>query len=370
MIDNFAPKLARVLTEYSCPVQKGALVVIVSTTAAAPLIEALYEAILARGGHPVVQASLPNLNEIYLRNATDEQLAFCDPFGLYIMDKADVLFQIIAPVNTRSRSQIPAERIAKSQQGSRPIMEKYMSRLNDQSLRWNITAWPTQASAQEAEMGLLAYSEFIYQACALDQDDPIAFWKAFQNRQTKLAGWLEGKSHAEVRGPGIEMSFDFTGRPWVSCHGTVNFPDGEIFTSPIEDSVNGHVAFSYPTMHGGREVSGIELTFKDGRATGASAAKGEEYLLAQLDIDAGARTLGEFAIGTNMGIQRFTGQTLFDEKIGGSIHMALGESISESKGVNKSAIHWDIVHSMRDGGEIWIDGELFYQSGDFVIEGK
>ena len=173
-----------------------------------------------------------------------------------------------------------------------------------------------------------------------------------------------------MRGPGIEMSFDFTGRPWVSCHGTVNFPDGEIFTSPIEDSVNGHVAFSYPTMHGGREVSGIELTFKDGRVTDASAAKGEEYLLAQLDIDAGARTLGEFAIGTNMGIQRFTGQTLFDEKIGGSIHMALGESISESKGVNKSAIHWDIVHSMRDGGEIWIDGELFYQSGDFVIEGK
>ncbi len=370
MIQDFAPKLARVLTEYSVPIQKGDVVVIMSSTEAAPLIEALYEAVLLRGGHPIVQAHLPNLDEIRLRMASDEQLLFCDPFALHMIQNVDVLLQIHAPINTRGRSHIPTERVTLAQQGSRPIMETYLKRVNDQSLRWNITAWPTQASAQEAEMGLLAHSEFIYKACALDQDDPVAYWQAFQDRQVKLAEWLDGKKHAEVRGPGVDLSFDFEGRPWISCHGTVNFPDGEIFTSPIEDSVNGHIAFSYPTIYSGREVSGIKLTFKDGRVTDASAAKNEAFLLSQLDIDEGARTLGEFAIGTNMGIQQFTGNTLFDEKIGGSIHMALGESIAESGGVNKSQIHWDIVHSMREGGQIWIDGKLFYDSGRFVIEAE
>jgi len=218
-------------------------------------------------------------------------------------------------------------------------------------------------------MGLLAYTEFMYKACALDQTDPVAHWKAMRARQDRLVAWLKGKKHAEVKGPGIEMSFDFTDRPWVNCWGDKNFPDGEVFTSPIENSVNGHVEFNFPTMFGGREVNGVKFTFKDGRIVEASAAKNEDYLLTQLDIDAGARSLGEFAVGTNMGIQRFTGEVLFDEKIGGSIHMAIGHGIGESGGVNESVIHWDMVHSMKNGGEIYIDGELFYRNGDFVVGG-
>ncbi|NLX08586.1 MAG: aminopeptidase [Chloroflexi bacterium] len=357
------------MTDYSVEIRPGDYVAIIAPVAAEPLITALYEAVLRKGAHPVVQPILPGLNELFLRTANDQQLEFCDPITLDTIEKVDVMFQVIAPTNTRSLSQIDPARLARNQQGRRPIVERYFTRVNDQSLRWNITAWPTPASAQQAEMGLLAYTEFMYKACALDQPDPVAHWQQFKARQMRLVNWLAGKRHAEVRGPGIELSFDFTARPWVSCHGTVNFPDGEIFTSPIEDTVNGHVAFSYPTVLAGREVNGVRLRFENGVAVEASAGKNEDYLLSQLDLDEGARRLGEFAIGTNMGIQHFTGETLFDEKIGGSIHMALGESIAESHGVNKSAIHWDMVHSMKDGGEIIIDGELFYKNGQFVIEG-
>ncbi len=367
MFNDFAPRLAQVLTEYSLPVQKGDYVAIVAPVTAEPLVVALYEAIVRRGGHPLVQVGLPGLQELFYRHASDEQLDFCDPLGLFMIEKVDALFQIIAPFNTKATSGIDVARLARRQKGTRPITEKYFQRINDQTLRWNITAWPTASAAQEAEMGLLAYTEFVYNACGLDHDDPVAFWSALRTRQDRLVDWLKGKRHVEVKGKDIELSLDVEGRHWVNCWGSVNFPDGEIFTSPLENSVNGHVEFNYPTMYGGREVEGVKLTFKDGAVVEVSARKNESYLLSQLDLDEGTHRLGEFAIGTNMGIQQFTGETLFDEKIGGSIHMALGESIQEAGGVNKSQIHWDMVHSMRDGGEIRVDGELFYKNGEFVV---
>jgi aminopeptidase len=369
MFEDFAPRLARVLTEYSLPVQKGDLVAIMAPTAAEPLIVALYEAVLRRGGNPVVFASLPILDEMFYRHASDEQLDYSDPISLYMMENIDAQFAIIAPTNTKNMSTVDPARVARRRQARRPVIEKYFQRTDDGSLHWNVTAWPTQAGAQEAQMGLLAYTEFMYRACALNKDDPVAHWTALRERQERLVAWLEGKRHAEIKGPGIDLAFDFSGRVWVNCWGNKNFPDGEIFTSPVEDSVNGHVAFSYPTVYGGREVNGVRLTFKDGVAVEASAAKNEAYLLSQLALDAGARRLGEFAIGTNTGIQQFTGETLFDEKIGGTIHMALGKSIAEALGVNDSVVHWDMVHGMRDGGEIWVDGALFYKNGDFVAEG-
>jgi aminopeptidase len=188
-----------------------------------------------------------------------------------------------------------------------------------------------------------------------------------RDKQTRIADYLKNKKHAEIKGPGIDMSFDFAERPWVSCHAELNFPDGEIFTSPIEDSVNGTVEFNMRTIYGGRELNGIQFTFKDGVVVEASAKKGEDFLMSQLDLDEGARRLGEFAIGTNYGVDRVTGSTLFDEKIGGSIHMAIGHSIPQSKGVNVSNVHWDMVHGMQDGGQIIVDGELIYENGEFII---
>jgi aminopeptidase len=290
-----------------------------------------------------------------------------DPIQLYAIERYDALFQIIAPTNKKSLSTVDPARVARAQKGNRPFTEKYFARIEDRSLRWNITAWPTQAAAQEAEMGLLAYTEFVYNACGLDHDDPVAYWHDLEAHQQQWVDWLNGKRRAEVKGPGIDLSFNFEGRVWINSKGDVNFPSGEIFTSPIEDSVNGHVEFSFPTVYGGREINGVRLTFKNGRVIEASAAKGEDYLFSQLDLDEGARTLGEFAIGSNYGIQQFTGETLFDEKIGGTVHMALGQGFEEAHGVNKSQVHWDMVHDMKNGGAIRIDGELFHKNGQFVV---
>ncbi len=368
MYEDLAPKLARVLTEYSAPVQKGDLVTIDGDLDGLPLMLALYEAVVRRGGYPRLNPRIPEAAEIFMTAAADEQLDFCDPISLYIYEKIDLRYYVLAPANTKEMNTVDPARYARMQQARRPITELYFRRIGDNSLRWNISAWPTQAMAQEAEMGLLAYTDFVYKACGLDQPDPVAYWRGFQERQEKLVAWLKGKSHAEVHGPGVDLSFDFTDRPWVSCHGTVNFPDGEIFTSPIEDSVNGTVQFSYPTIYDGRKTEGVKLTFKNGRVIDASADKNEEHLLRQIDLDEGGRRLGEFAVGTNMGIQHFTGEILFDEKIGGTIHMALGEGIS---GVGRQEQERDPLGYAAWYARRWrdhIDGELFYRSGEFVVE--
>ncbi len=328
----------------------------------------MYEAVLKRGGNPHVVVDLANLDEIFIETADEEQMEWINPSLMTALEQADVLFFIMANHNTHQFGMIEPERLALYRQGQRPLQETYMRRSHADELRWNITAWPTQADAQEANMGYLAYCDFVYKACGLHHDDPVAYWKTFRDRQDKLTAWLKDKSRIEVRGPGIEMSFGIEGRTWMNSHGIRNFPDGEIYTCPIEDSVNGNVAFNFPSVLRGREVDGVELSFIDGVVVEASAQKGEDFLLSSLDLDEGARRLGEFAIGTNQGIQRFTRSTLFDEKIGGTIHMALGATPGGTGGTNKSLIHWDMVHNMRDGGEIFVDGELFYQNGQFMIE--
>ncbi|MBN1200388.1 MAG: aminopeptidase [Anaerolineae bacterium] len=367
MYEDMAPRLANVLVEHSVRIQPGDFVLIDGNPNAVPLIEALVMAVLRRGGFPHVQVDLPDLYERVIQVASDEQLAFINPIRAAAIEKADVRIGIIAPSNTRALAAVDPARIAKAQQLQRPLIEKLHARIGDHSLRWNVTAWPTNAAAQDAEMGLLAYTGFVYKACGLDHDDPVAYWANMREQQLRLTAWLNGKNHVEVRGPGIDLSYDFTGRPWCSSHGELNLPDGEVYSSPIEDSVNGQVAFNFPARYQGREVSGVRLVFKDGRVVEASAERGEDYLFSQLDLDEGARRLGEFSIGTNRGIQQYTGETLFDEKIGGTIHMALGNSYTETGGQNKSAIHWDMIHDLRSGGQILIDGEPFFRNGKFVV---
>lgn len=368
MYDDFAPKMASVLTEYSVPVKPGDFVLITSNIAGEPLVTALYEAIIRRGGNPVVNVGFSHLSEIRLKLGTDEQLGFLDPSAMTQIENIDAYFSILSPINTRANSTADPAKLQKVQAAQRPLIEKYFERAGSGEINWVIAPWPTDAAAQQAEMGIHAYREFVYKACGLDQDDPVAYWQGFQEKQTKIVDWLTGKQHAHIKGPGIDLQFDFGDRTWISCHGTENFPDGEIFTSPVETSVNGTVDFSHSTYNGGREVNGVHFKFEDGCVVEASAKKGEEYLLMQLDMDEGARRLGEFAIGTNYGVTQVTGSTLFDEKIGGTIHMAIGEGFAEAGGSNKSAVHWDMVHGMQDGGEIVVDGELLYKNGEFVID--
>ncbi len=373
-LNDLAVSMAKILTEYCSPVKPGETVTIAGNSNTCwPLIESLYEAVLRRGGFPQVQAAAPlspdysDLYELYLRLANDQQLDHLDSTVMHWVNTSDALFFIKAPHNTKALSAVDPQRISRMRKTNSPFSERYLQRYAEGSLRWTVVGWPTNALAQTAEMGLLDYTDFVAKACGLDQPDPVAYWQSFRTMQERLVEWLSDKSHAEVKGPGIDLSFEFAGRPWVSCHGDLNFPDGEIFTSPIEDSVNGTVAFNYPCVYLGNEVEGVRLRFKDGLAVEASASKREDYLIQTLDTDAGGRRLGEFAIGTNMGVQVMTRSILFDEKIGGSIHMALGRSYEESKGKNESAIHWDMVHSMQDGGEIWIDGQLFYRAGQFMV---
>ena len=367
MYTDLAPKLAKLLVEYSVEVQEGDVVYVTSSVEAAPMLQALYGAILDAGGHPLFNVGLPGLGEIFFDKASDAQLDFMDPRFPVIVEEADVYMVVKADTNTKAGTGIDPQKMARTQQAMQKPVERWFERMGD-GLRYGMCQWPTNAIAQEAEMGLLAYTKFVYEACALDRDDPVAYWREFHDMQERLINWLAGKKRAEIKGPGIDLSFSFEERVWVNCDGKKNMPDGEIFTGPVEDSVNGYVEFSYPSVYMGREVRGVKLIFKDGVVVEASAEKNEDHLFAQLDVDEGSRRLGEFAIGTNFGVKDYTGNTLFDEKIGGTIHMALGRSIPESLGENQSTVHWDIVHGMQDGGEIWIDGELFYRGGEFMVE--
>ena len=367
MIDAFPTRLAHVLTNYSVPIQKGDFVVIKSPTIAEPLVEALVKAVLARGGHPHVSVYLPNTEELMLQYASDEQLTFQDPLQAAMAEKLDVIFRVIAFDNPKNMAHIAPQRVALLQKGAEAWYRTYRRRRAAGELRWNVAPWPTVGMAQQAEMGVMAYREFVYKACGLHHNDPVAYWQGFRDRQLRYLDWLDGKRQLVMRGPGIDLSMSIEGRTWLSAHGEVNFPDGEIFTGPVEDTVNGSVEFNFPTTYQGRTVDGVRLVFQDGKVVEASAKKGEDFLYSKLDTDAGARFLGEIAIGTNDDIQQFTGNTLFDEKIGGTIHMALGQAYAESGAKNQSIVHWDMVHGMRDGGEIEIDGEIMYRNGEFLI---
>lgn len=367
MSKDFAAKLAQVITDYSVAMKPGDFVVIQGGVIATPMIEALFEAAVKKGANVTTQVGLPNLNEIYFRYAEGEQLDFLSPIQKLIVEEADVYLQIESPVNTRALTGSDPAKMARMQMAYKDILPVHLKRISDRSLRWCLLPWPTAAAAQQTEMGTLDYTDFLYRACGLHHDDPVAYWQSVRDMQLRLVDFLADKSHAQVSGPGIDLSFDFKGRTWVSAHGELNFPDGEIFTGPIEDSVNGTVDFNMRTIYRGREVGGVRFIYKDGLIVEASAEKGEAFLLSQLDLDEGARRMGEFAIGTNWGVDRVTGSTLLDEKIGGTIHMAIGASLPPTGAVNKSNVHWDMVHDMKAGGEIYIDGKLFYQSGKFMI---
>jgi aminopeptidase len=234
--------------------------------------------------------------------------------------------------------------------------------------RWVGTIYPTNAFAQDAEMSLSEYEDFVYGACMPTLDDPVGYWKGFSAWQQKIVDWLKGKEHVRIVSPNTELELSIAGRQFANSDGRHNMPSGEVFTGPVEDSVEGHVTFSYPAIHRGREVTGVELWFEAGEVVKARAQKNEEFLIKTLDTDEGSRYVGEFAIGTNEGINRFTGQILFDEKINGSFHMAMGAGYPETGSKNESAIHWDMICDLREAGRIWVDDVLLYENGKFVID--
>ncbi len=319
------------------------------------------------GGHPTLLIDDSRMQRYFLSNANDEQMAWIDPGLKLYTEQADVYIRVGAPENTRAMSNISAQRMREQRTAQSVILQTRLERAAVGEFRWVGALYPTQASAQEANMSLEDYEDFVYGACFCDREDPAAEWRKLSVMQQEKVDFLAGKNRVTLRGPDIDLELSIAGRTFINSDGRRNMPSGEIFTGPVEDSVNGWVRFGYPAIVGGRVVSGIELRFEDGKVTDASAEMNEDLLHAQLDSDAGSRFLGEFAIGTNFGIDKFTGMILYDEKIGGTVHMAVGMGYPETGSLNKSAVHWDMICDMRTNSEIHIDGELFYQNGAFVI---
>jgi aminopeptidase len=366
-MDPRVQQLADVLVNYSIGVQPGQWIVIESPIAGEPLAVACQRAVLRAGGLPSIWFDSEAAGELQLNEASDEQLQFISPFHTAAFERADGRIHILAPTNTRTLSGIEPRRLAVRTKATEHLSATFMRRWQAGELRWNICQFPTQAAAQDAGMSLHDYEEFVYGAGLLGEADPIAAWQSLVERQQRLIDWLQGKSEIHITGPGTDLRLAVGGRTWVNDRARENFPGGEIFTSPHEDATEGVVQFNFPAVYGGREVSGVRLTFKSGKVVEVSATGDEAFLREMLDMDEGARRLGEFAIGTNPGIQRFTRNTLFDEKIGGTLHMALGRSIPGTGGDNQSALHWDMVRNLRDGAEITVDGQPLSRNGELLV---
>jgi aminopeptidase len=359
--------LAQILVRYSTRVQPGDVTVIQSTTTAEPLVQAIYEEVLRAGGNPVFNLSPEGAQAAFFDHATDDQLDFVAPPLAWGYTDADVRIAVLAEANTRALTRTDPEKQSRAQKARKPLLDASMQRAADGDYRWALTLFPTHAYAAEADMSLSEYEDFFYRACLAYDDDPVTAWERQSEQVRHLADWIEGREEVHVVGPGTDIRLNVAGRHWIPCYGTHNMPDGEFFTGPVEDSVNGEVSFSFPAVYGGREVTGVRFKFEDGKVVDASADRGEEYLHKMLDTDPGARRLGELGIGTNYGIEEATKEVLLDEKLGGTVHMAIGASYPESGGVNESAVHWDLVCDLRQGGSITVDGEELQRDGQFVV---
>lgn len=368
MKDIRLQKLAKLLINYSLKLKEGEYVQLVGTALTEPLLKELYREAISVGAHPEVRIRLEEFEEILFKEGNEEQLGFISPVAEMGIKKYDAQLVLLGGQNTKGMSSVDPKKISMRMKSMKDLIKIRKDREAAGEFRWCGTQFPTHSSAQEGSMSLEEYEEFVFGAGLLHKEDPIAEWKRISAEQQKVVDYLDSKNELHIISKDTDLKMKIEGRKWVNCDGRVNFPDGEVYTGPVEDSVEGYIRFSYPGIYAGKEIEDIKLEFKEGKVVKASAKKGEELLLALLETDEGAKRLGEIAIGTNYGIEKFTKNMLFDEKIGGTVHAALGASIPNSKGKNESSIHWDMLCDMKDGGKIYADGELFYENGKFIDE--
>jgi aminopeptidase len=367
MKDPRVEKVADVLVEYSLEIKEGDKVAIIAPPVSEPLILALYKRCLERGAHPIIRPYIPRAEPILYSTASDMQLEYIWETDKWMSENLDVSISIISETNTRQLTRIDPQRQVIARKARQSLLDTALKRSAAGELRWNVTLFPTEAHAMEAQMSLEEYEDFFYSACLVDADDPVAEWKKVAERHDRLLEWIKGRNEVHIQGEGTDLFLEVGERTFLAANGDANFPDGEIFTGPIEDKTRGHITFTYPANYGGRLVEGIRLGFENGRVVEASADKNEDFLIKTLDSDDGARVLGELGIGTNYGITGFTGETLLDEKIGGTIHLAVGASYPETGGKNESAVHWDMVCDLRRGGSITVDGESLMEDGRLLV---
>jgi len=362
MRDPRIVKFAEVLVNYSVDMKKGETLLVAAPVAAEPLVKEVYRAALLRGAHVLVRLASEELDEIYFATASDEEMDYLSPIAVFETEHIDARIVIGAATNTRGLSGVDPRRQARRARALKPIRDVILGKV-----RWCGTQYPTAAYAQDADMSLSEHEDFVFGAVFVDREDAIGEWRKLSAMQARLIEWLKGRKNVRIVGEGTDLAFSLEGRAWVNSDGKHNMPSGEIFTTPVEGTVSGEVTFSYPAIHGGREVEGVRLVFRNGAVAEAHAKKNEEYLRQMIASDAGAKIAGEFGVGTNGGITKFTKSILYDEKIGGTIHIALGEAYAETGGKNKSALHWDMICDLRKGGEIIVDGEVFEKDGKFMV---
>jgi len=367
MQDIRIERWAHTLVHYSLYLKAGETVAIYATPLAAPLVEALYHEILRVGAHPLALIDLESLEEILLREGNETQLTHKSPMLTAVAAHCDARLFIASRSNTKALSGVKPEQVSRRRSAFRDIYEVTRKREQAGTFRWSSTLYPTSAYAQDAEMSLHDFEEFVFDVCFLNDSEPIARWKELSARQQRLVDWLVGRKEIHIIAEGTDLTLSIENRTFINSDGKRNFPSGEFFTGPVEDSADGVIQFDIPASHDGRTIEGVRLVFREGKVVEASARQGQAYLEHMLEIDAGARYLGEFAFGNNARVNRSTKNVLFDEKMGGTVHLALGASYPETGGVNQSALHWDMVCDLRQRGEVWVDDMPFLKDGVILI---
>ncbi len=373
MINPMYEKYAQLVVNYSLNIKKGERIIIDSSAVAEEFTRAIYVEVLKAGAHPYLDIGIEGLDELLYKYGSEEQLSYFDNVHTYIYKEFDCLILIKAEYNTRKLSLIDPKKIAK-RRGSekrKEWMKIVWERESKSEFRvCGFLPVPCNSLAQEANMDLYSYIDFVSKAIFLDKENPIQEWKNMEISLEKYVNYINKFDKIQVLGEETDLEFSVKGREWLSSCGHYNLPDGEIYTGPVEDSVNGKIKFTYPGIYLGNEIENIYLEFKDGIVTTASAQKGEELLDEILKIE-NANRMGEFAIGVNYGITQFTKNMIFDEKIGGTLHCALGNGLKRTGSRNESAIHWDLLKDMKiPGSKILADGELVYKEGNLVIPNK
>ena len=369
MSDPRVAKLADLLVNYSLELQAGQQVRIDGGTVAAPLVRELYRHALRAGAHPRTRIDVEGVDVITLAEASEQQLTFVSELDRQDVEQIDAFITIWGDRNTRALSQADPARVSRRIGSRRELINRLWERIDADQAKWVGTRFPTEAHAQDAEMSLSDYEDFVYSACHVrESEDPVAHWRGTSAVLNARARELETFRELRIVGPDTDLRLGVEGRGWIGADGKLNMPDGEIFTSPLETETEGEIRFSFPAIFHGRSVEDVRLRFEGGRVVAAEAKTGNDYLQSLLDLDDGSRILGELAFGLNYEIDRFTRDILFDEKIGGTVHLALGASFKKVGGENDSGLHWDMICDLRDEGEIYADGELVWKAGHFLHE--
>ena len=361
-------RLADLIVDYSLELQSGQVFRIDALDAASPLTLAFYRSAIRAGAFPYSSVGLEGTLELLLEHGTKEQIEYIAPQQWEEIEEIDAIATIWSEANTRALSRVDPAHHANYLAAQRRLHNRRWERIAAGEMRWCGTLFPTNAHAQDAGMSLSSYEDFVYSACHVDTGEAADHWRLVASSLRARAQELDSAKELRILGPDTDLRLSVDGRSWISAEGTYNMPDGEVFTSPVETATEGEIRYTFPAIYHGREVEDIRLRFESGSVVHAEAARGDDYLKTLLDMDKGARILGEVAFGLNYEIDRFTRNILFDEKIGGTMHLALGSAFTQAGGNNTSGLHWDMICDLREDGEVYADGELVWKAGRFLHE--